>query len=294
MTAGAIALVLVAAFSHAGWNLLTKRLAGYDVVAFQWLVGLCGLVVYAPLAALAIAAERPRLGMLELGFIAGSALLHQVYFTLLQRGYRVGDLSLVYPLARGSGPLLAGVAAIVLLGERPGPLGIAGMLLIGAGVIVLGRPARAGRDGERRARTLPAVGFGLATGLFIATYTVWDKYAISTLAIPPLLYNWANEVVRTAALTPPAVRAARRRVVAELWRCHRRDVLICAVLMPLSYLLVLTAMRFTPVTAIAPAREVSVLVGVVLGGRLLAEGHLPRRLLAAAAVAGGVVAIALD
>jgi drug/metabolite transporter (DMT)-like permease len=287
LTATAIALVLAAAFSHAGWNLVAKRLSGYDDVAYLWLVGVCSLALYAVPAAAVLIAERPYIGPTQLAFIAGSTLLHLAYFMLLQRGYRAGDLSLVYPLARGTGPMLSSLAAIVLLGERPGPLGAAGILLVGVGVIALGLPERA------RVDSLAAVGFGLATGLFIAGYTVWDKHAISALAIPPLFYNWAEEFGRVAALAPFALGPARRGTLRRLWADHRRDILACAVMMPLSYVLVLTAMRFTPVSAIAPAREVSVLIGVVLGGRLLAEGHLPRRLLAATAVAGGVIAIAV-
>lgn len=286
LTATAIGLLLAAAFSHAGWNLVAKRLSGYDTVAFLWLVGVCSVVVYAGIAAAAVAVQRPRLGWAELGFIAGSAALHVGYFVLLQRGYRAGDLSLVYPLARGTGPMLSSVAAILLLGERPGPLGAAGIGLICVGVVVLGLP-------ERGMGSLTAVWFGLATGLFIAAYTVWDKYAISVLAIPPLFYNWAEGLCRAVALAPWALRGSRRAVMYELWHRRRREILACSAMMPLSYVLVLIAMRVAPVTAVAPAREVSVLIGVALGGRLLAEGHVPRRLLAAAAVAGGAVAIAV-
>jgi drug/metabolite transporter (DMT)-like permease len=282
----AIVLVLLAAFSHAGWNLINKRLSGYDNVAYLWLVGVCGTVLYAPITLVLVLAQRPHFGWAELGFTAGSSALHLGYFLLLQRGYRYGDLSLVYPLARGTGPMLSSLAAVVLFAERPGAWGIAGILLIGAGVFTLGMP-------EKGLTSLTAVWFGLATGCFIAAYTIWDKHAVSALAIPPLLYNWGEGLGASAALTPLLFRNHRMSTVHTLWTKHWRLIVPCAVMTTLSYVLILSALQFSDVSAIAPAREISVLIGVVLGGRLLAEGHLRRRLLAAAAIATGVIAIAI-
>ena len=294
MSVAAIILILLAALAHAGWNLLAKRLAGYDAVAFLWLAGLCSIALYAPLALIVAATLRPHIGWSEAGWMAVSAALHLAYFLLLQRGYRFGDLSLVYPLARGTGPVLASLAAVLFLGERPGPLGGAGILLVGAGVFVLGLPdRRAASAGTTSVTSVAAVWFGLATGFFIAGYTLWDKQGVSALAIPPLIYNWGEQVARAAMLTPLALRDRRRDALRVLWTTRRPYVLACGALMPLSYILVLTALQFSDVSAIAPAREVSVLIGVVLGGRLLAEGGLRRRLLAAAAISGGVVAIAV-
>jgi drug/metabolite transporter (DMT)-like permease len=283
----AIVLVLLAAFAHAGWNLINKRLSSYDNVAYLWLVGACGTALYAPITLVLVLVQRPHFGWAELGFTAGSSALHLAYFLLLQRGYRFGDLSLVYPLARGTGPMLSSLAAVVIFAERPGAWGIAGILLIGAGVFALGMPEKGGLT------SLTAVWFGLATGCFIAAYTLWDKQAVSALAIPPLLYNWGEGLGATAALTPIVLRNHRMATVHTLWTKHWRLVVPCAVMTTLSYVLILSAMQFSDVSAIAPAREISVLIGVVLGGRLLAEGHLPRRLLAAAAIAAGVIAIAV-
>jgi drug/metabolite transporter (DMT)-like permease len=282
----AIVLVLLAAFCHAGWNLMAKRLSGYDEVAFLWLAGVCSAVLYGPIALIVVLLQRPVFGWAQLGFILGSSVLHLAYFLLLQRGYRSGDLSLVYPLARGTGPMLSSLAAVLFFGERPGAWGTAGILLIGAGVFALGLP-------DKRLTSLTAVWFGLATGLFIAAYTIWDKHAVSALAIPPLVFDWGGDLGRVSMLTPIALRGRRRGTIHTLWTKHRRYLLACSVMMPLSYILVLTALRFSDVSAIAPAREISVLIGVILGGRLLAEGDLPRRLLAAGAIATGVVAIAL-
>jgi drug/metabolite transporter (DMT)-like permease len=290
LSATAIILVLLAAFSHAAWNLLAKRLSGFDAVAYLWLTGVCSIALYAPLALAVALAVRPHYGWAQLGFTVGSGVLHLAYFLLLQRGYRSGDLSLVYPLARGTGPMLSSLAAVLFFGERPGAWGAAGILLVGAGVFALGLPENLPDAGPS---SLTAVWFGLATGMFIAMYTLWDKHAVSALGIPPLVYDWGSGTVRAMMLTPFALQGRRRDAIHTLWTNHRPFIFTCAALMPLSYILVLTALRFSDVSAIAPAREISVLIGVGVGGRLLAEGRLRRRLIAAAAIAGGVVAIAI-
>jgi drug/metabolite transporter (DMT)-like permease len=136
-----------------------------------------------------------------------------------------------------------------------------------------------------------AVIFALVTGTFIASYTLWDKYAVSTLDVPPLLQGYASLPVMALVLAPSALRQRDR--TTRVWRRYRRQVTGAAVLSPLAYILVLIAMSFTAVSAVAPAREVSVLAGVVLGRRLLGEGSLARRLAAAAAISAGIICIAV-
>jgi drug/metabolite transporter (DMT)-like permease len=206
---------------------------------------------------------------------------------LLNRGYRVGDLSLVYPLARGTGPLLSTLAAILFLGERPSAIALVGALLIIGGVMVLaGNFARLRQSGTRA-----AVGYALITGLFIAAYTLWDKQAVSHFAIMPMVLDWGANVGRAILLTPFAMRYSEEAVIE--WREHKWEAVAVAILIPLSYILVLTAMSFTPVSYVAPAREISILIGTALGARLLAEGDAPRRLAAAGAMVLGIVALAL-
>jgi len=157
MSSLALALVLSAAVVHATWNLLAKRVGGG--APFVWLFGALSSAIYAPLALGAIVVQRPRLGVQETVFIVGSGLLHLAYFLVLQRGYRVGDLSLVYPLARGTGPVLSTAAAIALFGERPSPLALAGAALVAGGVFVLTGGPRPAADRARptlRARRPPS------------------------------------------------------------------------------------------------------------------------------------------
>jgi drug/metabolite transporter (DMT)-like permease len=290
----AIVLILTAAVAHASWNLFSKQAAAGGAVCFVWLFFTVGAVLYAPVAAIVLVVSHPRLAGLPVVFMAGTAIIHIGYALLLQNGYRLGDLSVVYPIGRGSGALLAAAAGIVLLGERPGPLSTAGILLVIAGVIVIGLPGRTRTGITAPSPSPPAlmgIAFALLTGLTIAAYTVWDKYAVATLHIPPVLEDWAATLGVTLAVAPIALRDRTR--LATVWHSYRPQVLGAAVLSPLAYILVLTALRFTAVSVAAPCREVSVLFGVLLGRRLLGEGSAARRLVAAAAIVAGIISVAI-
>jgi drug/metabolite transporter (DMT)-like permease len=279
----ALGLVLAAAFIHATWNLLVKRLGGGP--ALVWLFGVLSVCLYAPLTAAVLLVQKPHVGAVQLAFMAGTAVLHLAYFLVLQSGYRAGDLSLVYPLARGTGPMLSTAAAILIFRERPTPVAILGTVLVGLGIFLLASAPRAlGRTDTRR-----AVGFAVLTGVIIAAYTLWDKRAVGALGIPPLLLEWSSNFGLTVLITPVAL--ARFDEVRRLWRSQRRDVILMAVLTPLSYILVLTALVFTPVSYVAPAREISILIGTAMGTRLLAEGDAGRRMVAAATMVLGVVGL---
>jgi drug/metabolite transporter (DMT)-like permease len=158
--------------------------------------------------------------------------------------------------------------------------------MIVAGVIVLTcSPQRLSQAGARK-----AMAYALITGTFIAAYTLWDKQAVSRFAVSPILLDWGANLVRSLLLTPFALR--HWKSARNEWRIHRSEAIGIALLVPLSYILVLTAMQFTPVSYVAPAREISILIGTAMGTRLLAEGDVHRRLAAAGAMVLGVVALA--
>lgn len=281
----ALILVLAAAFIHASWNLLVKRVGGGPT--FIWLFGTLSIIFYAPFVVLIVLLQKPHFGPIELLFITGSGIIHIGYFVVLQKGYRVGDLSLVYPLARGTGPTIATIGAIVILGERPSALGLAGAILVITSLFIFtGGPGALRRSGNHA-----AVLFGLLTGVFIATYTLWDKRAVSTLMIPPLIQDLGSAAIRSIFLAPIAVK--RPAEVRALWTNYRWEVVGVAVLSPLAYVLVLTAMSFTPVSYVAPAREISIVIGALMGARLLSEEHASRRLIAAGTMVIGIVALTL-
>jgi drug/metabolite transporter (DMT)-like permease len=292
----ALALIFVAALAHATWNLLSKQASATGATLFWWLVALAATAGYLPVVLITVAVTHPHLTAASWGFMAGTGVLQAGYFQFLQRGYRAGDLSLVYPIGRGTGALLAALAGIILLGERPGPLAIGGILAIVAGIVVIGLPPRRRGEGAtgpagRAPGRAAAIGLALGTGAFIATYTLWDKYAVSTLHTPAVLQGYAAFPVMLVVFAPAAARQAAR--TREVWRSFRVQVAGAAVLAPAAYMLVLAALSFSAVSAVAPAREVSVLFGVILGRRMLGEGGLPRKLAAAAAIVAGIVAVAV-
>ena len=285
MSASALALVLAAAVIHATWNYLLKRSGGG--LAFVWLFAMLSAVIYAPLAAVIVWWMRPALTWESYTLMAASAIVHTAYYMALDRGYRTGDLSLVYPLARGSAPLITIVAAVFLLAERPTAIAIGGAVLIAGGAVALTGNLRRLRDSG----SLPAVAFALLTGCMTASYSVIDKLAVAAFMVPPLLHDWASNLGRVVILTPPALR--NRMELARVWRRRRAEVIGVAILSPLSYILVLTALVFTPVSYVAPAREISILIAALLGTQLLAERDAARRLLAASAMVAGIVCLAI-
>jgi drug/metabolite transporter (DMT)-like permease len=147
MSLTVLALVIAAAVAHASWNLLAKPAAGGP--AFVWLCAVAGTLLYPPVLAVALVADPGPLGWTAFALMAGSGALHAVYFILLQRAYGTGDLSVVYPLSRGTGPLLSATAAIAFLGERPSLLALAGATLIATAVFSLIRRSEGPRAGER-------------------------------------------------------------------------------------------------------------------------------------------------
>lgn len=281
-----VALILTSAFFHAFWNMLAKR-AGRGAV-FVWLFTACSSVLFLPIAILIVVVQKPHIGWFGVGFICGTAVLHLLYFVVLQRAYQVGDLSLVYPLARGTGPVLATIMAVVILQERPSAATVCGLVLVVGGVLLL-----TWQQGPRRSeeKVRAAIKWGILCGVCIATYSVWDKYAVSELKVPPVLFELFTNFGVCLMLTPHAL--ARSEVAREVWQNHRWEVLGVAFLAPASYILILTAMSYTPLSSVAPFREIGILIGAVLGTRFLREEHASRRLIAAGVMVCGVIALAV-
>jgi uncharacterized membrane protein len=287
VTALALALVLASAFIHASWNFLLKKSGGGTGLITA--ASLLALAIYAPVVLVATWMAGYQFEPIHLLLMLGSGLVHTAYFLLLDRAYRSGgDLSIVYPLARATGPLLTIVVAVLLLGERPSALQLAGAVMIGAAALLLTGNPFAWHKSEAR----HALGFALLTGCMIAIYTIWDKASVAAWLIPPLLYDWGTNAFRCMVLVP----LTRRRApgsIARAWEDRRGAIVIIAILSPLSYILVLTAMVWTPVSVIAPAREVSILFAALMGAHFLREGDMVRRVIAAGGMALGIAGLAL-
>ena len=292
MPLSALLLVLLAAVLHASWNIVAKRAGGDQ--RFTLLTSLMTCVIWLPAGLWFGWDEVPRWGLLEWGVIATSAVVHLLYFNALLTGYRVADLTVVYPLARGSGPLITAAVAVLLLGETLSALGGLGVLAVCGGVfLIAGGPAlwRYGHDPVTRRRTRAGVRWGLITGAFIAGYSVIDGVAIKVLAIGPVVFDYVCNVLRVPLQLPTLL--GQRQALKQAWRTQWRHALVVATLGPLGYILVLYALQLAPLSHVAPAREVSMLVAALLGGRLLGEGDRALRLLGAGCIAGGVMALAL-
>ena len=285
MSPTVLALVIAAAVAHASWNLLAKPAEGG--AAFVWLCAVAGTLLYLPVLAVALVTDPGSLGWTALALMGGSGVLHALYFVLLQRAYGTGDLSVVYPLARGTGPLLSATAAIAFLGERPSLLALAGGALIVAAVFSLisrseGRgPADAGHG----------MLFAVLTGAATAGYTLWDKHAVGVAGLSPIVYYWGTNLANAGLLTPVALR--HRNELGQAWTVSRARAVGVGLLSPLAYVLILYALARAPVSYVAPARESSIVVGTLLGIFVLHEQGRRRRLAAAAAILIGVVILTL-
>jgi drug/metabolite transporter (DMT)-like permease len=278
-------MVLAAAVCHAGWNFALKKARGSGL-SFYAVLGLFEITVWAiPVFIFFPAIDELKPAWLIAMF--GSAVIHIAYFWLLQRAYKVADLSLAYPLARATGPLLSVLAAIVFLGESPSTAALVGAMLIIAGSVWIGL------SGSKATHLGPAqlrgIGFAVLCGTMIATYTVWDQQSVTEYGVPILLFYWGSIVVRVV-ISAPALWIHRREISG--WLPHDRGVLVTvAVLSPAAYILVLWAMTIAPLSLVAPAREISILLGVIAGAKLLQEGKMLSRLGAASLMVMGIIAL---
>lgn len=292
MPLSALALVLLAGLIHASWNIAAKK-AGGDI-RFAAFTTVINCVAWAPLGLWLAWDAVPTWGRREWNLLAGSAVLHSGYFLMLLRGYRKADLTVVYPLARGAGPLLSSTAAILLLGEHLSALGGLGIAGVVAGVfLVAGGPAlwRRSRDPAARARVHKGMFYGLVSGAFIAGYTVVDGYGVKVLLLSPILVDYVGSLLRIVVVGPAVLRNIPE--ARQLWRRQWKYALFVGIVSPVSYVMVLYAMQVAPLSHVAPAREVSMLFAALIGGQLLGEGDRWLRLLGAACIAAGVMALAL-
>lgn len=273
-----LALVVCSAGLHASWNLIVK--SEDDKLFTGWLTVLTPCLILCP--ALFFTGLPPREAW---PFLLGSGILEALYVLALTRAYTYGDLSVVYPVARGLAPVFVAVAAPVALGERLSPPAILGIVLVGGGIAWLGFSAR------RSATSVPALLWAVTTAGLIASYSIVDKLGVSRshpLAYIIILFGWTS-----AILTPYVIHRRGLRRMGGLWRL-RWGILVTGGLLSFgAYLLVLIAMRLTQVSYIAALRESSVVIATVLGWRVLKESFGARRLAASAVVTLGLFLLVL-
>lgn len=287
MSALALLMVLGAAVAHALWNIAAKTSSG-DTTVFVWMYYTAGALLCLPAGLTLLALRGDSYGWELLWAAVITALLHITYAMLLQTGYRRADLGVVYPVARGVGPVLTILVAVVLLGERPGPVALTGGLVIIGGILIV-----TGRKLFQRASGL-ATGlfYGSATGAAIAAYTLWDNYSVNDLGIEPILYFGLSGAVQCLVMLPWVIR--KRALIGPTWRADRRQVGIIAALSPLAYVLVLYAMTTTSVALVAPVRESSIVIGALLAWWLFREPDPVRRVAGAMVVVAGIALVAVS
>ena len=289
LIAAAIGLALAAAVLHGTWNILVK-VSGDPMATFQRATLAATLVATPPVALVWLWAGRPGLAPAAAGWCALSGFLEVTYLWLLAAAYRRGELSAVYPIARGSAPLLAVIAGLVLLHERLTGLQFVGVGLLLAGILAVTLSQAGGRA------TVPA----LLTGVAIASYTAVDRIGVQLST--PWLYGWLLIVLILAGISistwiAARLTAGRRPTVERLSSgpvLSRAQATLIGVFMWGGYLLVLWALSLAPLSVVAPVRETAV-VGVAIWGvwRLRERTGVPMKIAGAVATLAGVALLAI-
>jgi len=288
MTLASLLLVLLASLIHAIWNLLAKRAAPAGPV-FVFAYNLVACVGYSPWVAYLLWQGGIGWTAQGIAFVLVSGLIHLAYSLCLQRGYQVADLSVVYPVARGTGPMLSTIGAMLILGEAPTGRSLGGLALVvvGIGLIATRGDLSAFRHPGGRA----GIRWGTATGGLIASYTVVDAYAVKALGITPVILDWFSNLLRFGLLAPIVVANPRRaiRAMKGYWRL----AIGVGLLSPLSYILVLAALQGgAPLSIVAPMREMSMMAGALLAMLVLREDVGIWRLAGCGVLIAGVVTLA--
>jgi len=286
MTGTAFALVLAAAVLHSVWNALAKR--ARDQVAFLWFAQTLSTVLLAPfwLGMLVVDGFPPS----ALPFVVATIVLHALYFFTLGNAYRLGEFSLVYPIARGLGVALVPILALFVFNERLSPLGTTGVTLVVVGIIGLHlTPGSLKQIGARGTRLSAGTWWAVLTGLLIGTYSLVDKAGVARLH--PVPYIGLLGLGVSVALLP-AVRA-RGEALRREWAVNRQALVVASTMTLTGYLLVLFAYRLSKVGYVVAARELSIVFSAIIGSLWFGEGRLGPRLLGALVILAGVACVAL-
>lgn len=283
MSFASLALVVLAAFVHATWNLMAKRGAAGGP-AFVFVYNIVACVAYAPWVFWLLARGSVEWSWAIVVCLAVSGLFHLAYSLCLQRGYQVADLSVVYPVARGTGPMLSSMCAFLLLGEVPTSLGLIGLAAVIAGIVLIS--TQGDLTAFRQPKGQVGLWWGMVTGALIASYTVVDAYGVKVLLIAPVILDWFGNLLRFALLAPFVARSRTLELMQGKWGL----AIGVGLLSPLSYILVLAALEAgAAVSVVAPAREMSMMIGALFGMLILRERVGPWRLIGCAVLITGVV-----
>lgn len=276
MSLATFAIVLFAAFLHAFWNAVVKGAHDKTIV-----LGLIALGHVLPGIAMVVLSPTP--SSASVPFIIASTVIHWVYYYLLNAAYRVGDLSVIYPIARGMAPVLIALGAQIFVGERLPLIAWSGILCVSLGIMVLTRGVF--RSGLPKVGLLAAMG----TAVAIAAYSITDGVGVRLSGSTVGYIGWlfVAEIIVAGYIFAP--RWHRLRAVDARTLCLG---LAGGVISGAAYALVLYAKTLAPLGLVSALRETSVIFAALIGVVWFREGPRGDRLIAAAIVAAGIVLIA--
>jgi len=268
-------LVFLSAVAHASWNALVKN-AGDRLLMMGAIraVGLTYGLVMLPFV--------PWPSAVTVGWLTCATVAVFAYYGLLIQSYRIGDMSLVYPIARGSAPILLALIAFLTIDERLSSLQIAAVTLASAGILML----VVGKGGDRI-----AIALAIATGISIAAYSFFGALGVRASADVLGFQAWLEILTGIGMVSFIAIR--RGSAIGAFIRVHYPMGLLAGVLSVAGYLAYLAAAQILPLGPVSALRESSVIFGTVIGAIALREGFAARRIAAAIMVTSGVVALAL-
>jgi drug/metabolite transporter (DMT)-like permease len=278
----AFILIMAAAFLHAGWNLLAK--ASKNTAALMWWATALGTGGYGVWLAIG-----PGIFLNSGSWLpfTVSALWEIGYFVTLVQGYSKGDLSLVYPISRGSAPILAALLGAIVFAERLPWMGYLGVVLMVVGIYVTSRQAElSGNDGRIPTSLRISVMWALASGIFISIYSVSDKLAVA--ATPPLVYNWWVFAGNTILWMPFVWRKNSCSSNIHELQNNWRNVVAAGVMTVSSYAAALVALSLTSASYVVAGRGLSVVIGALFGSLLLKEKFGWIRILGAMVMVAGL------
>jgi drug/metabolite transporter (DMT)-like permease len=271
-------LVLLAALLHAAWNAIVKQ--SDDPLLAQWLVIVAGSLLCLPFAfwfAFPLPESWP--------LLAAGVTIHTAYYLMLAESYRVGDLSQVYPLARGSAPIIVAAASVLWIDEPLSNGALAGVGIVGIGVTSLAI--------GRRSSKSHAVPLALTVGLSIGAYSVVDGLGVRSAGSPFSYIVWLEIFCGFPITAVVLVRRSRSQIAAFLRHSGGRGT-FGGIISTLAYACVLWAYSVAPLASVSALRETSVIFGAAIGAMLLGEPFGTRRIAAAAVVAAGVTLLQLS
>lgn len=284
MSIGIFTLVMIAAVFHASWNVLARRVSGN--LAVFWLSLWVAVVVWLPVVSGLGVLRGPQAlwHMVATGYpyMLATGALHAVYFFLLAQAYEHGEISVVYPVARGSGIGLTAVGAWAFLAEEITLLGAAGIALVSLGILSMGFVA------VRSAQSLQGFRAALGVGATIVSYSLVDKLGVAV--VNPILYIWSMFAL-TALMLIPTLRRRHTGMIGQVWQTSWRSIVLIGIGSSGTYLIILFALTLGQVSYIVALRELAVVIGALFGVVFLREPLTRVKLIAIVVITAGLVCI---